>query len=298
MSRTRRQAPKAWERWELTFLKRWRGQLTLSQMSLCLERTEASIKTRMKLVGMVDKRRYYSEQEIAFIRANHATMSASQLAEALGRKRQSIQAAIRRLGLASKRPRLEDRPGAIKRLREMVAEGWCNRCIADELRSNRSVVRQWRRRFGLPPAKFGGHAIKACPCSLERVKENTARQCREAGVSSLAEIRTLAFRDYARASGWPEDLRPRAVQVLNALYEHGPMSRFQLAAAIGMRTDYAGKHGRRQVLHGNGPGGTYTAELMRRGLVIRLGRLIRTGKRKGQHAYLYALPIHLQRGAS
>jgi hypothetical protein len=86
---------------------------------------------------------------------------------------------------------------------------------------------------------------------------------------------------------------------LNLLYEDGPHTREQIAKAIGLR--WAGTpNGRhpasRHSLSGNGPGGSYMATLQRMGLVIRLGRKIRTGRGKGQSVNAYAIAPGVVRG--
>ncbi len=67
-----------------------------------------------------------------------------------------------------------------------------------------------------------------------------------------------------------------------------------------MRTDRIGTRGGRgrgtlELLIGNGPGGTYTASLMRRGLLVALGRMAPGNGRKGSHRQLYTLgPLALE----
>lgn len=80
---------------------------------------------------------------------------------------------------------------------------------------------------------------------------------------------------------------------VRTLWERGPMTRLELAEAIGMAWK-----GSRKSLAGNGPGGSYLPTLMRRGLVVSLGRIVQTGpkgKRKGRNVHLYSLPLTIQR---
>lgn len=79
------------------------------------------------------------------------------------------------------------------------------------------------------------------------------------------------------------------MQILNALAAAGvPMTMLELAQAIGMRTDRADASHARVLLAGNGPGGTYTASLARRGLVVRHVGALRSGPARGCHD-LYSL---------
>ena len=82
---------------------------------------------------------------------------------------------------------------------------------------------------------------------------------------------------------------------MNVLAARGvPMTLVELAEAIGANTSTTHRTGsKRIVLSGNGPGGTYTASLMQRGLVIGLhqaGPLCgATGKGSGRRKSLYTL---------
>jgi len=68
------------------------------------------------------------------------------------------------------------------------------------------------------------------------------------------------------------------------------MTRRQLAAAIGMPWK-----GSRKSLCGNGPGGSYLATLMRRGLVVVQKRAVKASG-KGKSVDLYMIPLQVKRG--
>lgn len=102
----------------------------------------------------------------------------------------------------------------------------------------------------------------------------------------------MAFRRYAASSGWPEDLAPREVHILEVLSASDPMTRPEIARAIGMPWI-----GSRRSLKGNTPGGSYLASLMRRGLVASLGRVVR-GQGRGHSLHLYTLAIDAERSAT
>ena len=118
-----------------------------------------------------------------------------------------------------------------------------------------------------------------------------------AGLPNLAALRAAVFRDRARASGWPEDLRPRAVQILNALWDRGPMTRTEIALAIGLRINYGGPHEIRKILKSNDAEGSYLAHLLARGLLVDLGRVgTVVGQGRGRSVHVYSLPLTIERG--
>jgi DNA-binding IclR family transcriptional regulator len=95
----------------------------------------------------------------------------------------------------------------------------------------------------------------------------------------------VAYKAFAKESGWPDDLRPRAVQILNLLASHGmPLTRKQIAEKIGMPWK-----GSRKSLHSNDKEGSYLANLQARGLVIKLGKIANTNCGRGSGVSLYTL---------
>lgn len=206
---------------------------------------------------------------------------AADLALLLSRSVGQIYQAAERFGLTE--PRRKFTPAMEATLRRRHAEGWTDVAIAAELGIDRKWLQSRRARLGLPANM---EAV------LEARRRSVRTQYERLGIATGGDLRRLAFRRFARANGWPEDLRPREVQILNVLAARGvPMSRLELAAAIGMRTDRMGSNGTLALLGScNGPGGTYTASLMRRGLVVSLGRLATVmGQGKGRSRHLYAL---------
>jgi len=149
----------------------------------------------------------------------------------------------------------------------------------------RHTVGNWRKRLGLPANTLSVHR-------RELIREKSAEQLRAAGLTTLAELRAPTFRQRALASGGPADLRPRAVQMLNALWDRGPMTRRELADVLGMPWK-----GSRKSLVSNDPEGSYLAHLTRRGLVVNLGRVVR-GTGSGHSACLYALAFDIERGVT
>ena len=174
-------------------------------------------------------------------------------------------------------------------IRDRNAQGWSDSEIAAARGVDRHAVTHVRKELGLPWNRFSDHVRR-------KAAAKTAEQCRAAGLASLAAVRAKAFRDYARAQGWPDDLRPRAVQILNAIWDRGPMTRRELARAIGMPDVYDRPHGEASVLASNDAEGSYLANLIARGLLVAMKRAGRvTGRGKGRSVDVYTLPIGIKR---
>lgn len=247
--------------------------LTVARIAADLGRTRASVSSWLRKSGIPMRRTPLSPADLRYVRRHYRQLPTKQLAADLGRPVRSVWNAAVKLGLARKVERMT--PARAEVLRRMVGEGACNRCIGRAINLGRKEVRRWRQRLGLPPVASRS-MLATCSSCIEKVRANTRRQLDRAGLSSLAEVRVQAFRDYARRHGWPEDLRPRAVQILNVLAREGPKTKIELAQAIGMR--WRGQPSRKTLVS-NDPEGSYLAHLMKRGLVVALGRAYRQGYR-------------------
>ncbi len=225
--------------------------------------------------------RLYTPDEREFILANRGKIPTTEIAEQLGRPVHSVYQWLNRNGLAgTQRPRGE-RERIDQRIRELHSQGWLDSEIADDITAgiaqvDRRTVCDFRRAMGLSSNK-GSQRHRA------QVAAKTREQLERKGLNSLAEERVSAFRKFAIDEGWPEDLRPRAVQILNALYDFGPQTRRQLAERIGMPWK-----GSRKSLVSNDPEGSYLAHLMKRGLVVALKRVV-TSRGRGKSVNLYAI---------
>lgn len=231
--------------------------------------------------------RAWSDEELAVLRREYGRTSAKKIAECLGRTARSVHEQSRRLGIS--RPRQRIGREEQRTIVAMADQGYCNACIGRAIGHERHSVALWRNKLGVAPVASRG-AVGTCPTCVARVREQVRRMCEAAGVSSLADIRAQAFRRFAKESGWPADLRPRAVMILNALWERGPQTRRQLADAIGMPW----KGSRKSLVSGD-PEGSYLAHLMARGLVVNLGRCIAQGG-KGGNVSLYSLAPGIRKG--
>lgn len=276
-----------WSKAELAILaKTYQCSQSMHEVSRLLGRSVHACKSRAHKLGFV-RRPLWTESERAVVRRLYRKVPIRVIATQLGRTLSQVHQQARRLGLTrtGKSPLSAE---AKQRLAELVREGRCNRCIGRELDRGRKEIRNWRRRLGLPELTARG-MVDSCLTCKERTRAKTRQQIREAGVKSLADIRVLAFRKFARESGWPEDLRPRAVQILNALYARGPMTRQQIAAAVGMPW-----RGSRPSLSSNDPEGSYLAHLANRGLVtvLKRGKKV-VGQGRGKSVDLYAIPLNV-----
>lgn len=169
-------------------------------------------------------------------------------------------------------------------IRARLAEGWSDAEIGKELGFCRRVISYRRKALGLPAS--GNNERRRA-----KVREKTRQQLAARGLTSPAQLRIEAFKKFAREKGWPEDLPPRAVQILELLHAQGVATFEHIAKSIGMNTTRK----RAAWLYCNRPGGSYTAVLMRAGLVMRSPKILLAGttpgKRKcvGRGVHFYGL---------
>jgi hypothetical protein len=203
-------------------------------------------------------------------------------AAALGRTLSSVEGAIERYGL---KRGAHPKVSAAEKLEiaRLNALGWPDTHIADLLGHERHSVSEHRKRLGLPSREKGEVWRQA-------IARGARRQLDRMGLTSMGQLRQMAFMARALRAGWPADLRPRAVQMLDLLHDRGPQIRRQIAAALKMPWK-----GSRKSLCSNDPEGSYLAHLMARGLVVSLGRVVK-GVGRGRSCHLYALAPEVTRG--
>lgn len=254
------------------------GKATALELMAAFRRSSVAIKKRANDLGL-DKRVLWTDEEKELVRRLHATHTARQIAAALGlpdtfESRKAVNALRSRMraGPAPLPAKVAPWPAeVIERLTALHAEGLLDWQIAARMADvfhagdrGRLQATMLRKRLGLPRNDDAVHR---------------ARQA--AGLKSMTrygggEMKAQAYRAFARENGWPEDLRVREVQILNALAAEGPMTAADLHARIGMPAPKRYK-GRPIYLPGNGKGGTYTANLIERGLIVHLSRRPRAG---------------------
>jgi len=277
-----------WHKRQIDFVRTHYGKLPVQWIANVVRRTPLAVKSYATAHGLASRHRLRPDQE-AYIREHYGKRPAAEIAAELGKAVRTIWNAARRLGVAKKGNKIT--PAGKRTLCRMARQGYCNRCIGRAINLGRKEVRRWRGTLGVPQLRTGG-AVDSCRTCKERTREGARRQLETAGLANLAEVRSEAYRRYAVENGWPANLRPREVQILNVLATRGiPMTRLELAAAIGMRTDRMGGNGTLALLAScNGPGGTYTASLMRQGLLAAIKRGAHvTGRGKGRSRDLYYL---------
>lgn len=241
---------RTWTRREWRILRRRYGHESTRELATRLHRTPLAVRQAAKKLRLTHCRRW-NPADLEVLRRDYGTVPGVELARRLGIPLKRLHTAAKRHGLTDTYLRLAD---VEPRLRELVALKWCNRCIARDLGSERHVVCRWRVRLGLPSVNSRGTVATCKPC-IDKIKATTARQCEKAGVPNLGHLRRLSYQRYAERNGWPSDLRPRAVQILNLLAHAGvPLNRRQIADGIGMEWK-----GSRKSLVSNDPEGSYLA---------------------------------------
>lgn len=282
-----------WTDVEVRYLRDQAGRLSHAQIGKTLGRTRKSVNSYAKAHGILS-RRPWTEADLAFLRRWEGKRTAAWVAGEMGRTTTSVHQARARLSL-NRRRCPKGKPFEVFILQQHalgwsdseIAAAWSQRFAAC-VPINRHTIGERRAKLGLADNSFSKHRRR-------RVAIKTAEQLRKAGLPSIGHLRVEAFKKRAREAGWPEDLRPRAVQILNAMWDKGPMTRRELADAIGMPWK-----GSRPSLHSNDPEGSYLAHLMARGLVVDLGRVVRrpvAGPRGGQgkNVHLYSLSPFIER---
>ena len=229
------------------------------------------------------KKHRYTADEIALVRSLYPAANAVQIAKRIhgtGRAVSSIRNLIFRLRLR-KWPRIAK---TVKdSVRRLHRQDFTDTQIAKRLMlDRRSVTRIRSQVLGLSANQEAIHAAKV---------RGLATQRRTLGINNSGELRSLSFCRFAKDNGWPEDLKPREVQILNLLAAAGiPLTNLEIADKIGMRTDIIGGNGSLSLLKCRGPGGTYAARLCQRGLVSVLKKKATVhGEGKGRSRDLYQL---------
>lgn len=275
-----------WTDSEMATLREHYGTMPTPELAAKLKRTVPAVKSRAKVLRL-GRRNWWTEAERQILRDNYAKMTGEQLAELTGHSLSSVFQQAAKLGLR-KWPSIDQKKIAM--IPKLHAKGLSDREIAERLGIDRRYVNELRvKRFKLTVNEEG---------SMRGRHLAVKKQLQTLGLDSPTQLRSRAFRLYALENGWPDDFRPREVQILNALATHGPMTAEQIAEKIGMRTDLVNcVHGGKKLLSGcnrkrpNGSAyGTYTASLMERGMIVYIHRSSPSGRRgHGRIQGLYML---------
>ena len=183
-------------------------------------------------------RRFWTDAERQAVRDRYGKMPTMELAALLKRTERQVYAQATILGLTNpfRWPR-----ETVEAVRQCHAEGLSDVDIGLRLGLTRNQVHGIRYgRLHLPPNEQA--CVEASRCGVRT-------QYARLGIRTAGELRALSYRRYAIENGWPEDLRPREVQILNALAGRGvPMSKPELAQAIGANTSERHRTGKRRIL--------------------------------------------------
>lgn len=240
--------------------------------------------------------RFFTKGETLMVKGLYGKpgITCADIAQAIGRSMSGVCKKAKELGLVKKHdPRLKRR--VIAAIREHHPKGWTDSKIANIVSVSRWWISERRRELGLPSNALSQWRIN-------QIRRKTRQQLKRAGLTSMSQLRLKVWRDRARECGWPEDLRKREVDILNLLWDRGPMTRREIAAAVGFNMERVEEYGQRCMLHDGGPSkafpishGSYLANLVARGLLISMKRAVRTG-RQGGNVNLYTLPLDIRRG--
>jgi hypothetical protein len=268
----------------------WAKGVPRAEISRRLGRSIPSVVSRAKLLGCRRPgRHYFTRDEARLLRIRYRVDGAAWCARRLKVSIQQVRAAARRLGIARRIPRI-DYADLDRFIRRHWPLGWSDREIADAYTARRRITERHtvgdrRRAMALASNALSEHRRR-------KIAETTRQQLQREKLPTLAALRANRFREYARERGWPENLPPRGVQILDALYERGPMTRRQIAAAVGMPWKGGNTFNWTPPKYTRG---SYLADLAARGLVVRMRRAA-PGGRGGQKVDLYAIPITVKRG--
>lgn len=216
-----------------------------------------------------------------YVETNYGKHTVNEIAKHLGRSASSVYQHAVKVGAAKKYCKDEIAKRDAK-IRELHAKGWSAGEMESVVGINSRTINERIHKMGLVP---NGRNQRY----RNRVAETTKNQCNLAGVKNLGELRSKEMKRVAQRFGWPDNLALRSVQIIETLYQRGPMTRRQIAEAIGLRWNGSRKtFGNTRV-----PGHSYLAELQRAGLVVRLESAI-THKGKGNHQDLYMVGLGVE----
>lgn len=223
--------------------------------------------------------RPWQKRELAYLVRHYKHKPATKIAAHLKRSVLVVYTKASHLGLSSSRVEVAGKlEGKVFELYEL---GMTDREIAVELKCNRRTIFRFRRAHKLTPNTFSRR-------QRDKIRERTAARLRKLGIKNFCDLRWGKYREEARRLGWPDDLKPTALKILNVLYEQGPMTRKQITESLGLRW-----RGSAKSLTSSG---SYLAELMHRGLVVSLGRCVK-GRGSGRSVQLYAVPLAVVPGS-
>lgn len=226
-------------------------------------KTANATKQRAMRLGL-DAGRAVTAAEREAVRRLYPTRTARQIAaELYGDGRRKAVSRVAKIAQSLGLRKLSRWPAeALDRVKALHAEGHTDAQIRDRMgdtfkpgECGRLQVTNVRRRFGLPPNADTPHARQARQAGLRN-------QLRTLGVGRVTELRTRSHRLLAERYGLPADLKKVQVLMVLALAEWGALTVAELKAACGLRPGHR--------LLCNSAGTTYQADLVDRGLAVRV----------------------------
>jgi hypothetical protein len=288
------QKPRKWSDDEIAFVRSNFKSMDYASIGAKLGRPEGSIKAWCGAHGLI-RRRHFTPFEKELLRAHWGKQPCRKIAAELGFPIYKVYALANRMGLSRKLPRHGPEFDAF--IREHNQHGWTDTEIAaaysrklDGRPIDRHSVGRRRAAMGLPDHSCGGG--NASSHVRDRVRAKTKEQLQRAGLKELAHVRSLALSQRVERMGWPANVCFREAQILDLIWERGPMTRVQICQALGMPCH---KDISRRLMHANEPGGTYTATLMRKGLLMKLPKQFAPGGNIRRKVDLYFIPPHIKK---
>ncbi len=236
-------------------------------------RTLIAVRARarqLKLPPMIVQRAYTPE-ELEAIRQRYPNEGAVELAREQGRKAAYVVAVALRLGLTYRRRWTPEEDRELLRLhRERTPYAQIGKAL------DRSICAVAKR--------IADHGL-ATPQRSDRDKRRRKLRALHEPSNSGCEQRWARERLALGEHGWPPDLNPKEVKILNLIAERGPMTRRKLSEAVGEpRSDNV-----RYQLRTHG-GRSAVARLLARRLLVRV-MVQGEGRRR---ASVYAIPLDAQ----
>lgn len=222
----------------------------------------------------------WTSKDDAFLKRSYKRKPIAEVAARLFRSISSVYQRANKLALNERRDK-DEISKRKEKIKSLIGQGLSDSEVASVVKMDRRALTEMRNRMGV---SANGRSERY----RKRVAEKTKKQCEEAGVKNLAEIRAKRFSEFVQSVGWP-GVSVRSAQIAEALYQRGPMTRKQICEAIGMPW----RGSRKSLATSRVPGGSYMAELQRAGLVVRLESAI-THRGKGNHEDLYMIGLDVE----
>jgi len=235
-------------------------------------------------------KRKWTDEENEALRAGWKRGCVASFAKRFGRSKTSVSQHATWLGLAIYRKRTCD-PELLEFIREQHAAGlldtemhraWNDAHPSDPV--TRERICYVRRKFlGLDK---NHDQLKACKQRAYK------RQMEVLGIKSMPDLWERHMRRQALKHGWPADVRPLEIQILDVMLDGEFRTRAEIAAAIGLRSN-----NQREWFKTSSGSQSAIANLVNRGLLRRSSRRTRRSRTggSGRTSYEYWMPLEVRR---